>query len=66
MTKHNYNEIFNINENFMIIKYENRINETLLNIIRNDENELLNREGFKKRRGIPSNISIAAANCSLC
>jgi len=29
---------------------ENRINETLLNIIRNDENELLNREGFKKRR----------------
>jgi len=22
MTKHNYNEIFNINENFMIIKYE--------------------------------------------
>jgi len=35
MTKHNYNKIFNINENFMIIKYENRINETLLNIIRN-------------------------------
>jgi len=64
MTKHNYNEIFNINENFMIIKYENRINETLLNIIRNDENELLNREGFKKRRGIPSNISIAAATAA--
>jgi hypothetical protein len=64
LKKYKYTDIVNINENFMIIKYGARLNETLLNILREDENDILNREGFKKKRGIPSNIAIAAATAA--
>jgi len=64
MKKYKYNEIININENFIIIKYGERLNETLVNIIRQEENEILTTEGFKKKRGIPSNIAIAAATAA--
>lgn len=58
--KYQFEDVFFINDDLMMIKYNPKLSNKLLSLIKEEEKDISIKEGFASKRGTLSNIAIAA------
>ncbi|QCB16410.1 DNA polymerase (mitochondrion) [Armillaria borealis] len=60
MDNYQFEDVFFINDDLMMIKYNPKLSNKLLSIIKEEEKDISIKEGFASKKGTLSNIAIAA------